>query len=284
MEERGGQVKHNHGRRATPHRSKGRRGGALCELCTRNSNVTRRNLRAAPRTFELGLRRPLKIKGPGALTTPKSLPAYRVPPPRLQNNKSSLKRQAHPKPTGQHFVSAVHRGSLEPPHTKHSRVGRHYHPEGAARCPPIVPLLPLQNSRPLQNEGTSHREHGALTATRSCWHRLVLPHFYPVFTPFLSIFTPLLPPFYPLFTLFRFIVLPRFYPVFTLFLPRSAPSFLPPFYPSFTPLVKGKMPNLPQFYPVFTPRPVFTLSAVLPPFYPVLSTLRMPIPPFLPQG
>ena len=99
-------------------------------------------------------------------------------------------------------MSAVHRGSLEPPHTKHSWVRGHYHPEGAARCLPIVPLPPLRNSSPLRNEGASHRERGALTATSSCPHWLVLPHFYPVFT---------------------------------LFLPRSAPSFLFPFYPVFTP-------------------------------------------------
>ena len=161
------------------------------------------------------------------------------------------------------IVSAVHRGSLEPPHTKHSRVGGHYHPEGAARCPPIVPLPPLRNSSPLRNEGASHSERGALTATSSCRHSPFLPRFYPVFTPFCSVFIPLL---YPVFTPFSFVVLPHFYPVFT---PSRSIVFTP---------------VLPRFYPTFTPPPVFTLSSVLPRFYPVPSTLRTPIPPFLPQG
>ena len=92
----------------------------------------------------------------------------------------------------------------------------------------------------------------------------LLPRFYPVPLRFYPAFTPLLPQFYPVFTLFRFIVLPRFYPVFTLFLPRSAPSFLPPFYPVFTPLVKGKMPNLPRFYPTASFYPLNRFTPVLP--------------------
>ena len=176
------------------------------------------------------------------------------------------------------------RGITRAPAHQTSWIGDHYHPEGAARCTPIVPLPPIRNSSPLRNEGASHSERGALTATSSCCHSPFLPRFYPAFTLFLPRSAPFLPHFYPAFTPFRFVVLPRFYPVFTLFLPCPAPSFLPPFYPVFTPLVKGKMPNLPRFYPTFTPPPVFTLSSVLPRFYPVPSTLRTPIPPFLPQG
>ena len=142
-------------------------------------------------------------------------------------------------------------------------------PRSRCSLPANRATVALRNNGPLRNEGASHSERGALTATSSCRHSPFLPRFYPVFTPFCSVFTP---------------VLPHFYPIFTLFLPRSAPSFLPPFYPVFTPLVKGKMPNLPRFYPVFTPPPVFTLSTVLPRVYPVPSTLRTPIPPFLPQG
>ena len=209
-----------------------RRQGATCELCRESLNW--------------GLPRPLTIKGNldrGPLTTPKSLPACCMPPPRFRNGRPLRNQRAS-------IVSAVHRGSPEPPHTKHRWVGDHYHPEGAASCPPIVPLPPLRNSNPLRNEGASHSERGSLTTTSSWRSCLVLPHFYPIFTPL------------------RFIVLPWFYLFLTLFLPHSAPSFLPPFYPVFTPLVKGKMPNLPRFYPIFTPPPIFTLSTVLPRFSP----------------
>ena len=157
----------------------------------------------------------------GPLTTPKSLPACHVPPPRFRNGRPLQNQRAS-------IVSAVHRGSPEPPHTKHGWVGDHYHPEGAASCPPIVPLPPLRNSSPLRNEGASHSERGALTATSSWRYCLVLPHFYPVFTP----------------------LLPRFYPAFTLVLPRCVSSF----YPVFTPFLPCFYPVPPRrFYPRFTP-------------------------------
>ena len=165
------------------------------------------------------------------------------------------------------------RGITRAPVHQTSWIGDHYHPEGAAHCTPIVPLPPIRNSSPLQNEGASHSERGALTATSSCCHSPFLPRFYPVLLRFYPTFTPLLPRSASL-----------FYPVFTLFLPCPAPSFLTPFYPIFTPFVKGKMPNLPRFYPTFTPPPVFTLSSVLPRFYPVPSTLHTPIPRFYPRG
>ena len=193
-------------------------------------------------------------------------PKHRSPPKQL----SPLK------PTGP-ALRTLCTGDHQSPRTpKQSWIGDHYHPEGAARCAPIVPLLPIQNSNPLRNEGSSHNECGELTATSSCQQWPVLPSFYPAFTPVLHRSSP----FFTSFTLFRFVVLPYFYPAFTFFLLRSTPSFLPPFYPNFTPFVKGKIPNLPHFYPVFTAPPVCTLSTVLPRFYPIPSTLRMPIPIF----
>ena len=168
------------------------------------------------------------------------------------------------------------RGITRAPAHQTSWIGDHYHPEGAARCTPIVPLPPIRNSSPLRNEGASHSKRGALTATSSCCHSPFLPRFYSVLLRFYPTFTPFLPR--------SASFLPHFYPVFTLFLPCPAPSLLPPFYPIFTPLVKDKMPNLPHFYPTFTPPPFLPSQAFYPGFTPFLVLCARRFPRFYPKG
>ena len=164
-----------------------------------------------------------------------------MPPPRLQDttrlqNSCPLRNQR-----GQHCVHCA-RGITGAPVHQTNWIGDHYHPEGAARCAPIVPLPPIRNNRPLRNEG-------ALTANAvrsQPQARAVTPRFYPVFTPLLPRFYPVLLRFYPTFTPF----LPQFYPSFTPFLPYSASSF----YPTFTPFLPSFYPvPLRRFYPRFTP-------------------------------
>ena len=184
----------------------------------------------------------------GPLTTPKSLPAYRASHASKTQLASEIaiasETAVHSRTNGASIASAVHWGLPEPQHTKQSWIGDHHHPEGAARCQPLVPLPPFKIAVPSKTRGPV-----TVNAVRSQPQaRAVTAHFYPDF--------------YPVFT-------PSHSVVFTLVLPRIAPPLL-------------KCPTLPRFYPTFTPPPVFTLSSVLPQFYPVPSTLRTPIPPFLP--
>ena len=113
---------------------------------------------------------------------------------------------------------------------------------------------------------------------------LSLPVFYPAFTPFLPRSAPFLPHFYPTFTPF----VPRsaslFYPIFTLFLPCPPLSFLPLFNPVFTPLVKGKMPNLPRFTPLLPHRQFLPSQAFYPGFTPFLVLYACRFPRFYPRG
>ena len=128
------------GPRCQPYARHSRRQGATHELC--HDLVHWR------------LRRPLNTTSNldrGPLTTPKPLPAYRATaaPPRstrLQNS-CPLRNQR-----GQHCVHCA-RGITRAPVHQTNWIGDHYHPEGAARCAPIVPLPPIRNNRPLRNEG-----------------------------------------------------------------------------------------------------------------------------------
>ena len=236
--------------------------------------ATRRNSRVVPRPCTLETAKAAehdKQLGSGAIDHPEA--AARLLCHRRASKIPLTSKTAVPCETnGASIACTVHGGSPEPPYTKQTGSGTTTTPKALLAARRSCHCRPSETTGPSETKGHSQR-------TR-CVHSHKLVPSLPVFTPFLPRSAPFLPHFYPVFTP----VLPQFYPVFTLFLPRSAPSFLPPFYPVFTPLVKGKMPNLPRFYPVFTPPPVFTLSTVLPPFYPVPSTLRMPIPPFLPQG
>ena len=118
----------------------------------------------------------------GPLTTSKLLPACRAtaaPPPKQL---SAPKHNPLRKQWGQHCRRCA-TGSL---HTKHSWFGDHYHPEGAPRCPPIVPLPPLRNGS-RASETTVHSETNGQSQRTRCAHShriaLVLPRFYPRFTP-----------------------------------------------------------------------------------------------------
>ena len=119
----------------------------------------------------------------GPLTTPKSLLACRAtatpPPPPKQL--SAPKYNPLQKQRGQHCRRCA-TGSL---HTKHSWFGDHYHPKGAPRCPPIVPLPPLRNSS-RTSETTVHSETNGQSQRTRCAqsHKIdpFLPPFYPTFT------------------------------------------------------------------------------------------------------
>ena len=156
-----------------------------------------------------------------------------MPPPCLQDttrlqNSYSLHNQR-----GQHCVHCA-RGITKAPVHQTNWIGDHYHPEGAARCAPIVPLPPIRNSRPLQNEGAVIAN--ALRSQPQA--RAVTPHFYPVLLHFYPTFPPFLPR-----------SASSFYPVFTPLLPHC--QFLPSqaFYPSFTPFLVLCACRFPLFYP-----------------------------------
>ena len=104
----------------------------------------------------------------------------------------------------------------------------------------------LQNDSPLPNEGFSHTEHGALTATISCWHYPIfislLPHVYAVpLRCFGLVFTP--------FLLHMCRVKCQVYPVFTPLLPQTPFSPCQTFYPDFTPFLELCALQFPHIYP-----------------------------------
>ena len=185
------------------------------------------------------LRRPLNTTSNldrGPLTTPKPLPAYRATaaPPRYH---SPLKQLSPAKPTGP-ALRALCTGDHQSPRTPNKLDRGPLPPRRrcSLRADRATAAHPKQQAPP-KRRGT-HSERGAFTATNSCRHSPFLPRFYPVFTPFCSVFTPLLPRFYPV-PLHRFTpLLPRFYPLFTPFRSVVFTPVLPRFYPtaSFYPL------------------------------------------------
>ena len=122
-----------------------------------------------------------KVLGRGPLITPESLPTYRA----TASSEIAVgsETQSPPKAMGTTLPPLCNR---EPLHTKHSWFGDHYHPEGAPRCPPIVPLQPLQNGSRI-SKTTAHSQTNGQSQRTRCAHShsiaLVLPRFYPRFTP-----------------------------------------------------------------------------------------------------
>ena len=209
------------------------------------------------------------------MTTPKSLPA------------SPPKQLSPPKPTGPALCAActgdhqsprtpnkLDRGPLPPRRrcSLHADRGTTAHPK--QRPPP---------KRGDQSQRTRCAHSHKLVLSLPVFTPF-LPRFYPVFTPFCSVFTLL----YPTFTPF----LPRsaslFYPVFTPFLPCFYPVPLRLFYPRFTPFLPHLRRVKCQTYPVFTPllphRQFLPSQAFYPGFTPFLVLCARRFPRFYPRG
>ena len=166
--------------------SKERHSVTLYQPCDRNSRRQGATHELCPRPCKLEIaKRPEKDKqlGSGAIDHPEV--AARLSCHRRASSETAVgsETQSPPKAMGTTLPPLC---NWEPLHTKHSWFGDHYHPEGAPRCPPIVPLPPLRNGS-RASETTVHSNTNGQSQRTRCAHShriaLVLPRFYPHFTP-----------------------------------------------------------------------------------------------------